>query len=232
MDLYLEVNGSPSNCQGHKYRRLILELGQPKVDVNRTSIQDLQDLSRITFYPTEVTRIFERSSVNDILSCGCLYCKASRTTTPTERYIRADAILNEKRPCKLVLAVLIYLARTDLIHDLIRGNVTDTSPHPTARKVLRDKYGGPNGTLRSQQTVDQFSDKLEEAWALFHPVRFSLNQLSHEYGKDCRFPFLDDQGHASGSFGEVRKFNIHPDFLDDEITKSSWFKDSGKVNLS
>ena len=232
MDRYREINGSPSDCESHKYRRLIFQLGLPEVDMNSTSIRDLQYLERATFYPPTVTRIFNRSRVDDILSCRCDYCKATRRTTSTEIQARTDAVLDEQRPCKMLLAILIYLGRADLIHDFIRGNVTDVSSHPGVRQVLRDQYGGSHGRLGSQQTVDQFCDKFEEVLALFRPEHFTLNSPSHNYIRNCRFPFLNDQYHASGSFGKVRKFNIHPDFLDEEIKQSSWYKESGNVCAS
>ena len=224
MDPYRESHAS-RGCEGLKHLRGILEAGQPPVDVNEASIQELQDREKIVFYPADVKDILKKA-VRDILYCRCDRCKVARGTTGTETDIRVEATLKH---CTLLLAILIYLARPDLIHIFVRREVTDTTllSVPT---VLEDKEANFQ-TLFSPQTVRSFCDKFRQALTLFQPVSFALNQPSREYQRERRFPFLNDEFHASGSFGEVWKFDIHPDFLSTEIKQTEWYRDHGKVSV-
>ena len=196
------------------------------VDVNEVSIQQLQDREKIIFYPNDARDVLTLAAVRDILYCSCDRCKAARNTTGTENNVRVEVI---SKNCTLLLAILIYLARSDLIHIFVRRGLTDATllrvPY-----VLEDKDANFQ-TLFSPQSVKSFCDKFTQARSLFQPVSFALNEPSREYERGDRFPFLYDEYHASGSFGEVRRFDIHPDFLSEEIKKAQWYRNQGKVSM-
>ena len=40
--------------------------------------------------------------------------------------------------------------------------------------------------------------------------------------------FLLDEPHARGSSGKIRKFDIHPDYLDQNIKDAEWYRESCK----
>ena len=65
----------------------------------------------------------------------------------------------------------------------------------------------------------RFLEDFGAALDLFRPPTFRLDQRSNNYHDHCRFPFLEDSFHSRGSFGEVRKIVIHPDYLDDSVAE-------------
>ena len=226
MELYRHIHGLPG-CKGLKYLRSILEAGQPPIDVNEASIQQLQEREKIVFYAADARAALTPTAVQEILCCGCDRCKAVRNTTGTENKARVEAVFSHQ--CTLLLAILIYLVRSDLIHVFVRQGVTDATIADVPN-ILEDKEADFQ-KLFDSQSVKSFCDKFTQARGLFQPVKFTLDELSYEYQRERRFPFLNDKFHAAGSFGEVWRFDIHPDFLSDGIKQAKWYRDQGNVSI-
>ena len=235
MDLYRIKYGPPPTCICHGYLRRILEAGQPSIDIDCTTVQELQEREQRLFYPEEdITSIFEdQNEVKNILACRCSRCRDSRgAESVMEMPKRANWILTS--PSKLLLGILIYLGRGALIHELARNDSTndlDIGSVPSRLKErassLKANFPDPNG----ERAVDQFCSMFQSALYLFKLPKFRLDHPSFSYDDHKRFPFLRDQFHARGSFGEVRKFDIHEQYLDRAIKDAGWYKNCSGVSV-
>ena len=233
MDHYRMINGPPPNCKSLIYLPRIFEYALPKANVNEDSFQALQAREGVEFYPKNVTDVIQHEDGKIILSCPCERCTVSRKTSKIENDTRISKLFDANEPSKLLLIILIYLARADLIHILMKKGVTDKTLGrvPSALEdyatSLESLFNPPK-----QQTVIQFCNKFNEVSYLFQPVNFQLDKQFIEYSKAHRFPFLDEQDHASGSSAKVRKLNILPDYLAQDIIEADWYKELGDVSIS
>lgn len=64
----------------------------------------------------------------------------------------------------------------------------------------------------------------DSAKDLFQPPTLFLGGPTRRYGLTSRMPFLKDLRHAEGSSGEVRKFSVHEDYLDQQIRDAEWYR--------
>ena len=232
MDHYRITNGPPLNCKSLSYLPRILEYALPKTNVNEDSFQTLQSREGVVFYPEDVMDVLQRKDGEILLSCQCERCKTSRHTSKVENESRINSVFDARDPSKLLLIILIYLGRADLIHELVKGGVKDACLRDAPKVLQKGEanlerlFSAPN-----TQTIKQFCDKYDEALDIFQPVTFKLGSQYIEYNRTKRFPFLDDQHHALGSFAEVRKFDILPEYLAKEIVEAKWYKELSKVSI-
>lgn len=225
MDLYRIKYGPPPECRCHNYLRLILEAGQPSIEIESASVHQLQEREQHLFYPEDdVASIFkEQNDVEKILACRCSRCCNSRGMESfMEITKRAKHIMSS--PSKLLLGILIYLGRGALIHELTLNDTTNDFNIESVPSRLKERASSLKASFPDERTIERFCVMFQSALYLFRLPTFRLDHPSFNYDKHKRFPFLGDQFHARGSFGEVRKFDIHEQYLDPAIREATWYK--------
>jgi hypothetical protein len=239
MEIYRQRNGPPSSCHRPRYLAQILAIGEPALDTNdNVRIRDLQKREGSVFYPKEqVYRILQKTVILHILKCRCSECKEYLVISKDEQDEILQASLNPTNPSIILLAMLMCLGKPYVIRWLSRrSDVHDRSPGLHSEvlsteewlKLLHCQVENKRLDKQGLDKRDCFLDNYTYVVTLFHPPVFQPGQWAVRHADNTRFPFLDDQWHRSGSFGEVRKFNIHKSYLDLEGTKH-WNLSSGGV---
>ena len=206
MDLYRLIHRPPPPCTSHQYLQKILMAGQPPIHVNQVSVTDSQRREERVFYPDKALRnIIQKDDVKLLLTCPCDRCRnARKNLTAIELPKRVDQIVDEPSPSTLLLAILVFLEHSFLIRELVFNHqVNDLSLHkvPTrleSRKGLLERGFWDH---QEQQTIDEFCHTYTSALALFDVPTFQDKGPFYEYTDECRFPFLDEEFHDSGSLG-------------------------------
>ena len=243
MDYYRHKHGPFSDCVSHEYLMRILAIGEPRVVKHPLRIKDILDRQDSVFFPKDEVRkvLGSKKVLESILRCRCNQCGEYLKMTLSESKEIALSILSQDRPKVVLLAILVYLGRTFLIRYLAQQD----SIHDDALAIDREMLSAddfpdltglgdqarPSPSQLSEQQ-DWFLDNYHLARMLFDPPAFrTRDKWTFNYPKDCRFPFLDDQKHGAGSFGEVYKFNIHQDYLhvDPECAKKDWYRSKREV---
>lgn len=234
MEIYRQRNGPQSSCHSHRYLAQILAIGEPVLDTNdNVRIRDLQQREGSVFYPKDqVYRILQKNDIRHILACRCSECKEYLKMSKEEQDEILQATLNPTSPSIILLAMLIYLGKPYVIKWLSRrSDVHDRSPGLHSEVLSTEEWSELLHCQVENKRLDKrdcFLDNYTYVATLFHPPVFQPRPWTVLHADNTRFPFLDDQWHRSGSFGEVRKFNIHKSYLDVEGTKN-WNLSSGGV---
>lgn len=246
MELYRKVHGPHPGCNSHALLQDILATGEPEVDVENPRIVDLLDREQILFYPKSKIKslLGDATAIKSILGCRCETCRKHLEMSDSDRDEIISAILNPKRPKILLLAILVYLGRGYMIRQLSRrdgidDSALDLTPQRLNESTWAKLFDTPvvDGSISPEgvQKMNAFLENYGFAVDLFNaPVFSTLKPWTHEYSKGRRFPYLNDQPHSRGSFGEVRKFNIHPDYLevDEAVEQKERLREAKKVGYS
>ena len=246
MDYYRHIHGPFPDCVSHNYLMQILAIGEPPVARSPLRIKDILHRQESLFFPkAEVWRVLENKEVlEQILRCRCEQCEKYLVMSKTESKEIAQSILSQDHPKVVLLAILIYLGRVFLIRYLAQGDSVHDAALTIDREILcADDFPDLSGkgkqanraASRSSEDQEWFLEDYHLARMLFDPPAFrTKDKWTLSYPKDCRFPFVDDQKHGEGSFGEVYKFNIHPNYLDidPECAKRDWYQNQTGVTIS
>ena len=225
MDHYRALNGPDLACKTWHFLGQILQAGEPPIKPESYSVHQLQARDLILFFPeSAIIRILKdgRNPVQTILSCTCRTCITGQLPLSTELDHLAERILT--KPCLILLAILIYIGHGHLIKLLaLEDRVSDQSLD-TVTTYFRNEENLEARRLLASGDVEAFCRIYDSAKDLFQPPKIVLGGPTIRYGSTFRMPFLKDQHHAQGSSGEVRRFNVHEDYLDRSIQKEEWYR--------
>ena len=220
-----------------------MAIGEPLRTTNtNVRIRELQRQEELVFYPKdEVNKILNSTlSVRDILDCRCPVCERHLRARTIEQDEILQATLNPKSPKVIILAILIYLGKSFVIKWLSRRNgLHDQSPRLDSTILSTKEWAELLSCEVEHKELDKrglderacFLDNYAFVVELFNPPTFRTEDWTFEYSESTRFPFLDDQWHRNGSFGEVRKFSIHKSYLDihGNLEGKRWDPSSSRV---
>ena len=228
MDTYRVSHGPPPECIAHSFLPDILGLGQPSTDLKHPEVHKLQERDQVLFFPHKaIHELFrpkhDTNPVKKILECKCRRCRTGHGgRNLLERGPLVDRIV--ERPLTVLLAILIFIGHAHLIgHFASHDRIYDSSLDSVTEYIRGEENPGKWQKLLSLHGVDGFCKFYNSARNLFQPPMFSVGKPTAHFLPTQRMPFLDDQLHDRGSSGKVYKFNIHPDYLDDEIKKEDWY---------
>ena len=237
MDTYRVLNGPPRECFSQSLLPRILGVGQPAIDLKHPTLDILQEREQVLFFPHKaINELFrpkhDINPVNSILSCRCERCrKGLGGRNLIEQGPLADRIV--ERPLTILLAILIFIGHTHLIgHFASHDRIDDSSLDSVTEYIRSEENLEKWQKLLPLHGVEGFCKLYNSARNLFQPPTFSMDRPTAQYLSTQRMPFLDDQLHDRGSSGKVYKFNIHPDYLEEEIKKEDWYSSTNSVSAS
>ena len=236
MDAYRAVYGPPAGCITWPYLREILQVAQPRINLEKASVDRLQEREQLLFFPQGAVREIFRSKnegepVKEILGCRCDRCRRCKSPKNSELEEVASRILKEST---ILLAILIYVGHGYLIRQFgSNDRIKDASPDAVTTVLkARDNIERSQRILRvdDEAGVETFCQLYHSARNLFLPPTFCLGGPTTRLGDTYRMPFLEDLPHAHGQSGKVRKFNIHEDYLDQQIKDEDWYNSRTQVS--
>ena len=236
MDTYRVLHGPPLDCVAQSFLRRIHEVGQPPIDLKHSTLDELQDRDRVLFFPHKaIHELFrpknDTNPVRSILECKCKRCRKDHGRNLMERVPLADRIV--ERPLTVILAILIFIGHTHLIRLFASHNrINDNSLDSVTEYIRSEENAKELSSLLSLHGIEDFCKLYKSARNLFQPPTFSIGKPTEHYFSTQRMPFLNDQIHDRGSSGKVYKFNIHPDYLDEEIKNEDWYSSSNPVGTN
>jgi hypothetical protein len=209
MEIYRINEGPFPGCPSYDALRDIYRTAQPPLPA-QSPLDVLKERDSKMFFPrAAIKRILDKHRISKILDCSCKRCEIGRESNLP----KFDALVNwVSQHGRIVLAILIYLGQTWLIKYL--GGKAD--------RVSDDNLDAVLGIFANQQPPGlpkHFMQSYQSALYLFQPPRFMLDSPNLIYDKHQRFPYLNEEFVAQGSFGKVYKFEIHPDYLDQQMAK-------------
>ncbi len=235
MDTYRVLHGASPDCSAQTFLPRILDIGQPAIDLEHPTVDTLQERDQVLFFPQkEIHELFrskdDANPVDLILACKCKACRKSRGKgNLIERNLLAHKIA--ERPLTVLLAILIFIGQAHLIrHFASHDRIDDTSLDSVTEYIRSDENLEKWQKLLSLHGIEGFCKFYNSARNLFQPPTFSMGKPTAQYLNTQRMPFLDDQIHDRGSSGKVYRFNIHPDYLDEEIKKEDWYSSTQSVS--
>jgi hypothetical protein len=243
MELYWQIHGPHPSCKSYEILQKILAAGKPAVNLDSPRITELVRREQTVFYPRgDIEKLLgNKSIVTSILRCVCESCSKRLRMSDVDRDEITNAVLNPERPKILLLAVLVYigyafmikqLSRLDGIHDSALALTSQRLDENSWAEILDTSLVHGKIDAKGAEKRDCLLENYSFAADLFNAPIFSTSKLWTEiHSRHRRFPFLDDQHHGFGSFGEVRKFNIHPDYLEtnENIAATEWYREAKKV---
>ncbi len=245
MEVYRQMYGPFPGCRSYDYLKMILEFGKPHVDSTHYRIKDLQRREHRLFYPKdETSKLFgKESAIRDIIECRCRVCAHSLRMSDVDRVAIVNSLRNSKKPKIILLAILVYLGCSYMIRhvSLLDGLHDGALSSFTASKLkesdwaelLDGKMEEGRLSMECKAKRQAFIENYEYVVNLFDlPVLSTQDTWMTEYSDERRLPFLEDDHHRDGSFGEVRKFNIHSSYLDmdEKYVQRDWYLASRKVS--
>ena len=187
--------------------------------MNEQVLQEVHERLAVLFFPQKsISKLFTNvSQVQALLECD--HCKKWRERTKAkpleDKRLSEDIAKPENVNLHLILAILIYLGEAPLIRLL------GSSPNPSVSSVpdiLRnEEYMIGKQYFESEENTKIFCQNYDYAKPMFNVQKFRLMGTTRKFPSLTRFPFLNDELHKRGGFGEIRKFNIHEDYLDDKL---------------
>ena len=236
MDQYRVRYRHSDDCRASQFLPKILELALPARNLASSTLDDVQERDRLMFFPrNQLNKIFQRSTIHNpvlsILGCKCGVCKkAGGSSNSSERESQTKRILDE--PLITLLAILIYIEHVQLIgHFAGYPRVSDRSLD-TVLDVVKNRDEKHKWQKLLVDGIEAFCNLFTSARDMFQPADFKLDSPTANFRNTDRMPFLDDQIHDHGSSGKVFKFNIHPDYLDEEIKQEEWYSAVRDVSQS
>ena len=236
MDTYRVLHDPSRTCAAQAFLPKILDAGQPSIDLKHPTVDGLQARDQTLFFPhSAILELFkpknDSNPVKSILECRCKRCRKG----PGGRNLVEQGPLAVKiveRPLIVLLAILIFIGHTHLIglfasHD----RIDDSSLDSVTQYIRSEENHGKWQKLLALHGVEGFCKFYNSARNLFQLPTFSMGKPTALYLRTQRMPFLDDQLHERGSSGKVYKFNIHSDYLDEEIKHEDWYSSKNPVSI-
>jgi hypothetical protein len=208
MELYRIDEGPFPGCPSYEALRDIYRTAQPPLPP-QSPLDILKERDSKMFFPrAAIKQILNKPRISKILECKCKRCEIGRESD----LLQFDALVDwVSQRGRIVLAILIYLGQTWLIKYV--GGKAD--------RVSDDNLEAVLGIFANQQQPrglpKHFIQSYQSALYLFQPPTFMLGSPKLIYDKHRRFPYLNEEFVAEGSFGKVYKFEIHPDYLDQQM---------------
>ena len=236
MDTYRILHGPPLNCVAQSFLPKIHDVGQPPIDLINSTVDELQERDRVLFFPHKaIHELFrpkdDTNPVRSILECTCKRCRKGHGRNLLEMDPLANRIV--ERPLTVLLAILIFIGHPHLIrHFASHDRINDSSLDSVTEYIRNEKNVEKWSSFLSLHRIEEFCKFYNSARNLFQPPTFSMGKPTAQYLNTQRMPFLHDQIHDKGSSGKVYKFNIYPDYLDEEIKKEDWYSPTNPVGAS
>lgn len=181
----------------------------PVDDIVDASLEHLTQRDSKMFFPRKaVEAILNMDTIREVLECnGESCCRRGRENNLADFEVLVPWVFNH---AQTLLAVLIYLGHTAWINYFSKGHIGDDNLDRVITFIDETHPAGLSpGFVRSyQNTLD-----------LFRPAIFVMGEPRFAYQDHQRFPYIKDEFFQKGSFGEVRRFEIHPDYLDSSLAK-------------
>lgn len=223
MEVYRAFVGPFPGCSSYNALCDIYRTAQPPLpdDPAQSSLDILLARDSKMFFPrSAIKKILDKPRIREILNCSCDRCKIGRESGKVRFDTLVEWVSNNGQ---IVLAVLIYLGHTWLIKSL--GEKAD--------KISDDNLDAVFSIIANRQPAGlpkAFKESYQCALYLFQPPRFTLGSPTLVCDDRQRFPYLNEEFVARGSFAEVYKFEIHPDYLDKDLT-SKYTDRSASVSI-
>ena len=175
-------------------------------DITECSLEALKKRDSKMFFPRrEIEAILSEEQIERVLKCNCARCVDGRENSLPDFQALVKWVTKHAR---LLLAVLIYLGHTRWIKEFTARGISDADLHKVITSISsRRPVGLSPGFKKSYETTLD----------LFSPPVFVMGDPKFNYDDNQRFPYLNDTHHKEGSFGKVRRFEIHPDYLDPSL---------------
>ena len=192
---------------------------------------------RELFLRSDLTKLFNKDSVNALLKCSCPDCLYWRDITNAPHGFsetHSKQIVGEstswhsgqQKKYVIILSLLVYVRWTPLIFrflqkklsdELLQGDLGKLSPEILRADILPKDFGDESVNL-ILRLIDQ------------HKYKFFVPNVDSFYGdfvKEVIFPFLDETEIGSGGYGTVYSFHIPTEYIKFEInwTEASYLQD-------
>jgi hypothetical protein len=208
MEIYRTINGPFPGCPSYGVLQRLYQSALPKLklDIADCSLEQLTERDSKMFFPkSAIYTVLDKETVETVLGCTKECCKARAERSKTEFPTLVNWVMNDART---LLAILIYLGHTQWINTFKANQLNNNNLDRLITFVANHK---PSGLSSG------FSRSYERTLDLFRPPVFVMGQPIFTYEDNQRFPYINDEYKAKGSFAEVRKFLIHPDYLDGSV---------------
>ncbi|KAL6718834.1 hypothetical protein ACLMJK_003068 [Lecanora helva] len=232
MDIYRAIHGPDIRCRSWPLLAQILLKSQPPIDIDKATVHQLHEREPVKFFPRRaIEDIFDPtdgsiSPLEEILKCDCSTCERCETPKGSEMAELIRRIKKRHDGLKILFAILIYIGHGYLIKHLGPiGRVSDSSLDSVTSHLQQEENLRTSQKILASDDLNPFCKMYDTAKDLFQPPTFDLGGPTSPYGGSYRMPFLRDEVHAQGASGEVRKFNIHEDFLSQAIKDQEWYRD-------
>ncbi|KAI9744084.1 MAG: hypothetical protein M1818_002236 [Claussenomyces sp. TS43310] len=207
MEIYRTFIGPFPDCRSYDALREIYRTALPAiqpVDPAECTLDTLKKRDDKMFFPQETLKnLLNAARIRLILDCKCVKCEPHRESNLSQFEELVDWV---SRRAPILLAILIYIGHPWMIKSLTKSSCTDQN--------LGDVTAG-HRHLNGASEI--FKDAYRKAYDLFRPAVFIMGAPAFAYEDYERFPYMRDEFHAKGSFGEVWKFEIHPDYIDESL---------------
>ena len=240
MEYYRLLLG-PKHCESSNHVQALLKCAYPPLGTKPDDFSKLQaqwpkmcfskDGLDAYFRPRKEPIGFQRSDdswdvARKLLSCTCTDCRGQRNSTPgitAEPEGARTAIVEAKNDDTwLLLPILVYLGKFHFIYRLLRSPIPEKGPH-SAESYLKADSGDLSALFGTSLERKTFMSAYMDVLHMCDPVVFKLQTdglcPQRDYPPVCRFPFWDDvKGIRQGLFGNMTKFEIPLEYLDNSIT--------------
>jgi hypothetical protein len=209
MEVYRTIHGPFPGCPSHDVLQSMYRIALPKLsadDITECSLEALKKRDSKMFFPKrEIEAILGEKQIEMVLKCSCDRCVGGRENSIPDFQVLVKWVTKHAR---LLLAILIYLGHTRWIKEFTAKGIGDEDLHKVITFISsRRPVGLSPGFKKSYETTLD----------LFSPPVFVMGDPKFNYDDNQRFPYLNDTHHKEGSFGKVRRFEIHPDYLDPSL---------------
>ena len=216
MEIYRTLNGPFPGCPSHTVLQKIYQIALPKLrdgdgdveDIAHASLKVLNERDPKMFFPEgAVKHILDEGTIWEVLDCKGDCCRHARENSLSDFPVLVTWVFNRAR---ILLAVLIYLGHKTWINTFRERGIGDAH---------LDKVTNFITTERPLGLSPGFAKSYEKALDLFRPPTFVMGEPKFTYDDNQRFPYIEDEQCGEGSFGKVRRFEIHPDYLDESLAQ-------------
>ncbi len=154
------------------------------------------------FLQSGIKTILTRDMAESILDCQCETCAAERESNSIRFEYSVNWIIKKAH---LLLAILIYLDDTHWINKFVAKDINDNELHKVINFLSEHEPGGLSLG---------FKESYQITLNLFKPSMFVTGSPEFHNDDYERLTYLNDEYWVEGSFAVVRRFEIHPDYLD------------------
>jgi hypothetical protein len=208
MEIYRTLNGPFPGCPSYGILQRMYEIALPElrnvdgvpVDIAHASLEALHERDSKMFFPQGALEdILDEDTIREVLNCdGKNCCGRAREKNLSNFKVLVTWVF---RNARILLAVLIYLGRTSQINTFRERSIGDDEIHKGVSFISKQQ---PVGSSLA------FANFYEKTLDLFKPPIFVMGNPTFAYDDNQRFPYIHDEECGKGSFGKVRRFEIHP----------------------